>query len=93
MAKDNEVIFIFPDETNQETTESMIALGEEEKISKFSATLEDIKKWFSGFDVKEVEIRISGGISTAGFTKLFISAKGEGGIKIILTPKHKLEAV
>ena len=87
MAKDKEVIFIFPDETNQESTESMIALGKEKKISKFSATLEDIKKWFSGFDVKEVEIRISGGFSTEGITNLFISAKGEGGMKITLIPK------
>ena len=39
MAKHKKVIFIFPDETNQETTESIIALGEEEKISKFSASL------------------------------------------------------
>ncbi len=90
MVKDKKVILVFPQEIErleQERKESMIKLGKVKEISELSMTLGDIKENFLDFGVKEIELWISGGISTEGITKLFISAKGEGGMRVTLIPK------
>ncbi len=90
MVKDKKVILVFPQEIErleQERKESMIKLGKVKEISELSMTLGDIKENFLDFGVKEIELWISGGISTEGIMKLFISAKGEGGMRVTLIPK------
>jgi hypothetical protein len=85
--KKDKIILVFPESAKKINERSDIKLGGEQIIDKFSASVDDIKKWFTGFSVKEIELNISGGVSTGEITKLFISAKGETGMKIVLVPK------
>jgi hypothetical protein len=58
-------------------------------IGKFSTSIEQITNWFSKYEVDSIELWISGVIETSGITKLVVSAKGEGGLKIMLKPKAR----
>lgn len=58
-------------------------------IGKFSTSIEEITNWFSKYDVDSIELWISGVIESSGITKLVVSAKGEGGLKIVLKPKTR----
>jgi hypothetical protein len=56
-------------------------------IGKFSTSIEEITSWFSKYEVDSIELWISGVIEASGITKLVVSAKGEGGLKVVLKPK------
>lgn len=56
-------------------------------IQKFATSIDDITSWFNQYDIETIEVSISGGIETEGILKLAVSAKGEGGLKLILKPK------
>jgi hypothetical protein len=56
-------------------------------IGKFSTSIEQITNWFSKYEVDTIELWISGVIESSGITKLVVSAKGEGGLKVVLKPK------
>lgn len=58
-------------------------------IGKFSTSIEQITNWFSSYEVDSIELWISGVIETSGITKLVVSAKGEGGLKVVLKPKSR----
>lgn len=58
-------------------------------IREFSVGLDDLVNWFKGFEIDTVEITISAGVETAGLTKLFISAKGDGGLTVTLKPRKQ----
>jgi hypothetical protein len=58
-------------------------------IGKFSTSIEEITNWFSKYEVDSTELWISGVIETTGITKLVVSAKGEGGLKVVLKPKAR----
>jgi len=58
-------------------------------IGKFSTSIEEITNWFSKYEVDSIELWISGVIETSGITKLVVSAKGEGGLKVVLKPKTR----
>lgn len=58
-------------------------------IGKFSTTIEQITDWFSKYEVDSIELWISGVIESSGITKLVVSAKGEGGLKVVLKPKAR----
>ncbi len=44
---------------------------------------------FKDFKVEQVEIWVSVAAETGGITKLFVSGKGEGGMKVLLKPIKK----
>lgn len=62
--------------------------GTKELLSLFSASVDEVTGWFKNYQVESIEMWISGVIETGGITKLLISAKGEGGMKVSLKPKQ-----
>ncbi|MFN3667236.1 MAG: hypothetical protein ACK4S0_13810, partial [Sediminibacterium sp.] len=50
-------------------------------------TLNSLIKSLKDFKVEQIELWVNAGAETGGATRLLISAKGEGGIKILLKPK------
>jgi len=54
----------------------------------FVASIDDIAQWFGKYNVDSIELWIQGGVETGGILKLFVSAKGEGGMKVTLKPKN-----
>jgi hypothetical protein len=63
--------------------------GTKEMLSLFSASVDEVTEWFRNYQVESIEMWISGIIETSGITKLLISAKGEGGMKVSLKPKQQ----
>jgi hypothetical protein len=63
--------------------------GTKELLSLFSASVDEVTGWFKNYQVESIEMWISGVIETGGITKLLISAKGEGGMKVSLKPKQQ----
>jgi hypothetical protein len=59
----------------------------EDLLNTFSANIDEIASWFKQYEVDSIEIWISGVIETGGITRLVVSAKGEGGLRITLKPK------
>lgn len=84
---------------NSERIELVFPKYDEEDVSKdlgtdvlgrFSTSIEEITNWFNKYEVDAIELWISGVIETSGITKLVVSAKGEGGLKVVLKPKTRL---
>lgn len=75
----------FPKYDEEDVTKS---LGTD-VIGKFSTSIEEITDWFSKYEVDTIELWISGVIESSGITKLVVSAKGEGGLKVVLKPKAR----
>lgn len=66
-----------------------VAKGMDNIFDRLDVNLEKIEKWFKQFSIDSMEVYITGVIETGGITKLVVSAKAEGGIKIVLRPKTK----
>ena len=49
--------------------------------------MDAIADWFKQYQVESIELWIRGLIETGGITKLVMSAKGEGGMRVMLKPK------
>jgi hypothetical protein len=74
-----------------------LVFGEEEKVATrgagsrtigaFAASIDQIADWFKQFQIDSIELWISGGAETGEVLKLFVSAKGEGGMRVVLKPK------
>lgn len=62
-------------------------------LGRFSISIEEITDWFSKYEVNSIELWISGIIESSGITKLVMSAKGEGGLKVVLKTKTRLELI
>ena len=60
-------------------------------LQKFVTGLDDIATWFNKYEIQSMELWISGGFETEGILKLAVSAKGEGGLKVILKPKKDMQ--
>jgi hypothetical protein len=48
--------------------------------------MEAIADWFKQYQVESIELWIIGMMETGGITKLVVSAKGEGGMRVVLKP-------
>ena len=59
----------------------------EDVVKHLSTSMDAIADWFKQYQVESIELWISGLIETGGITKLVVSAKGEGGMKVVLKPK------
>lgn len=62
-----------------------IAIGDTAK--SFVTTVEEIKDWFSLYDIDSIQVWISGAVQTGGILKLIVSASGQGGVAVTLKPK------
>ena len=62
----------------------------EDVVKHLSTSMDAIADWFNQYQVESIELWISGLIETGGITKLVVSAKGEGGLKVVLKPKAKM---
>lgn len=83
-----QVELVFP-EGGLQDSDKWIKKGTTGEILRgFSASIDDITKWFKQYQVDSVELWISGIIETQGIIKLAVSAKGEGGLKLTLKPKQ-----
>ncbi len=58
-------------------------------IGWFSTSIDEIRGWFSGYEIDTIELWISGVIESSGITKFVVNAKGEGGLKIVLKPNAR----
>jgi hypothetical protein len=74
----------------QEQQEGLVAKGisGEGVIERMSTSLDQISNWFERYQVESIELWINGMIETGGIMKLIVSAKGEGGMKVILKPHN-----
>jgi hypothetical protein len=56
-------------------------------LQHFYTSINEVTDWFKQYQVDTIELWISGVIETGGVTRLVISAKGEGGLRVVLKPK------
>jgi len=76
------------------TTKLKVFTGEDEpqkfpgesKLESLAVSLKTLLEYLKSFKVEEIELWISGAAETGGFLNLVVSAKGEGGIKVVLKP-------
>ena len=61
-------------------------------MKEFAVGVTELADWFEDFEIDSMELSISAALETGGVTKLFLSAKGEGGFKVTLKPKKKHDA-
>lgn len=59
-------------------------------VKHLSASIDDITDWFKQYQVESIELWISGLVETGGVTRLVVSAKGEGGLRVVLKPKSQV---
>jgi hypothetical protein len=78
----------FPKYEQEENDEYISKGGTGEGLVKhLSTSVGAITEWFKQYQVESIELWISGMMETGGLTKLVVSAKGEGGLKVTLKPK------
>jgi hypothetical protein len=63
------------------------AKGIDDVFERFPITIDKITDWFKQYQVDSIELWISGVLETGTITRLIVSAKGEGGMKIVLKPR------
>lgn len=81
--RDETLEIVFPKYEEEETSK---AWGD--ALQKFPVTLQKITDWFKEYEVDSIQLSISGAVETGGITKLLVSAKGEGGMTVVLKPKR-----
>jgi hypothetical protein len=59
-------------------------------LERFSTSIEEVTDWFKQYQVDTIELWISGVIESAGVTRLVVSAKGEGGLRVVLKPRSQV---
>ena len=85
---EGKVELAFPKFETEEDDQYISKGGTGEGIVKhLSTSMDAISDWFKQYQVESIELWISGLIETNGITKLVVSAKGEGGMKVLLKPK------
>src|SRR3712207_2444575 len=59
-------------------------------VKHLSTSMDSIADWFKQYQVESIELWISGMMETGGITKLVVSAKGEGGLRVVLKPRSQV---
>jgi hypothetical protein len=87
---DSTIELAFP-KYEQEQNDQYISKGGtgEGLVKHLSTSMDTITDWFKQYQVESIELWISGMMETGGITKLVVSAKGEGGLKVVLKPKNQ----
>ena len=89
MIRLNKIELAFP-KYEEENDGEFISKGRGEGIVKhLSTSIDDIADWFKQYQVESIELWISGLVETGGITRLVVSAKGEGGLRVMLKPKSQ----
>jgi len=84
----NKIELAFPKYEVKEDSEFISKGGTGEGLVKhLSTSMDSIADWFKQYQVESIELWISGMMETGGITKLVVSAKGEGGMRVMLKPK------
>ncbi|MGB9167400.1 MAG: hypothetical protein WCB31_00565 [Nitrososphaeraceae archaeon] len=85
----NKIELAFP--KYEEENEEYISKGGtgEGLVKHLSTSMDAISDWFKQYQVESIELWISGLIESGGITRLIVSAKGEGGMKVVLKPKNQ----
>ena len=80
----------FPKYEVKEDSEFISKGGTGEGLVKhLSTSMDSIADWFKQYQVESIELWISGMMETGGITKLVVSAKGEGGMRVMLKPRNQ----
>ncbi|GEM_PF-6210420 len=66
-----------------------LGLTETKMRAPFQVNLAEISSWFRDFEVDKIEIWVKAAVKSEGLVRLFVSANGEGGMRITLKPKTK----
>ena len=86
--KNKKIELAFP--KYEEEDQEYISKGRGEDLIKYlSTSMDEVTNWFHQYQVDSIELSISGAIETGGILRLVVSAKGEGGLKVVLKPKTK----
>jgi len=56
-------------------------------LGRFPTTINKIVDWFKQYQIDSIELWINGVLDAGTITSLIVSAKGEGGVKVVLKPK------
>jgi hypothetical protein len=83
----NKIELAFPKYDQEEEGEYISKGRGEDLVKHLSTNMDAIADWYRQYQVESIELSISGLIETSGITKLVVSAKGEGGMKVVLKPK------
>jgi hypothetical protein len=83
----NKIELAFPKYEQEEDGEYISKGRGEDLVKHLSTSMDAIADWFKQYQVESIELWISGMMETGGVTKLIVSAKGEGGMKVMLKPK------
>lgn len=70
-------------------SEEPAAKGVEDVWERFHVSIQRITDWFKQYQVDSIELWISGVEETGTVTRLIVSVRGEGGMKVVLKPKAK----
>jgi len=86
---ESKIELAFPKFEQEDENDQYISKGGtgEGLVKHLSTSVDAISSWFKQYQVESIELWISGLIETGGITKLVVSAKGEGGMKVMLKPK------
>jgi hypothetical protein len=86
--KKNNIELAFPKYEEENDGEFISKGGTGEGLVKhLSTSMDTIAGWFKQYQVESIELWISGMMETGGITKLVVSAKGEGGLRVVLKPR------
>lgn len=88
----NKIELAFPKYEEEDEFISKGGIGEG-LVKHLSTSMDTIADWFKQYQVESIELLISSLIETSGITKLVVSAKGKGGMKVILSQKVKSQKV
>ena len=85
----NKIELAFP--KYEEENDEYISKGgmSEGLVKHLSTSIDAISDWFKQYQVESIELWISGLIQSGEITKLIVSTKGEGGMKVVLKPKNQ----
>ena len=85
---ESKIELAFPKYETKEDDEYIPKGGIGEGLVKYlSTSMDSISDWFKQYQVESIELWISGMMETGGALKLVVSAKGEGGMRVMLKPK------
>jgi hypothetical protein len=82
----NKIELAFP-KYEQEDGDFISKGSGQDLVKHLSTSMDSITDWFKQYQVESIELWISGMMETGGITKLVVSAKGEGGMRVMLKPK------
>lgn len=87
--KESKIELAFPKYEQEDENDQYISKGGtgEGLVKHLSTSMDVISDWFKQYQVESIELWISGLIEAGGITKLVVSAKGEGGMRVMLKPK------